>query len=145
MKDREETIAFEMNYCQHYDPQPRGKGCKAGQDIKAIQNVQVGQRKLKWGPCIEGHTLADPTAHCPKWIRRTREMGEARADRVARGMALMEKVMPVVDAWRTRPPTNKAEVIKCPACEGRLHLSQSGYNGHVHGKCETKGCVSWME
>jgi hypothetical protein len=28
---------------------------------------------------------------------------------------------------------------------GWLHLSQSAYNGHVHGKCETDDCVSWME
>lgn len=31
------------------------------------------------------------------------------------------------------------------ACGGKLHLSQSSYNGHVHGKCETPDCVSWME
>lgn len=29
--------------------------------------------------------------------------------------------------------------------EGRLHLSQSSYNGHVHGRCETDDCVRWME
>ena len=33
----------------------------------------------------------------------------------------------------------------CPACKGRLHLSHSGLNGHVCGKCETEGCVSWVE
>lgn len=37
------------------------------------------------------------------------------------------------------------EVVECPACKGRLHLSIAAYNGHVHGKCETDGCVAWME
>jgi hypothetical protein len=36
-------------------------------------------------------------------------------------------------------------VETCPACGGKLHLSHSGYNGHVWGKCETEGCLSWME
>jgi len=56
--------------------------------------------------------------------------------------------MPVVSKWRTWNEKNrvaKQEVIECPQCKGRLHLSQAAYNGHVHGHCETKGCVSWME
>ena len=48
-------------------------------------------------------------------------------------------------AWRNREPIGKAEVIECPVCKGRLHLSQSGYNGHVRGKCETKDCLNWIE
>jgi hypothetical protein len=63
----------------------------------------------------------------------------------------MEKfriVMTAVKGWRTWTKSNrvaKAEIIICPACGGRLHLSQAAYNGHVHGQCETKDCVSWME
>lgn len=146
MKSREEHIEFEMNYCQHY---ARGKGadmiCKAGVDLKTMQKVVTGDRQIKWGPCIEGHTLDKPTAHCPHWIRRTREMGEKRADSIEKSIRQMEVVMPVVDAWRSNPPKGKSETVKCPECGGKLHLSQAGYNGHVWGKCETEGCVSWME
>lgn len=35
--------------------------------------------------------------------------------------------------------------IDCPKCGAPLHYSISSYNGHVHGKCETPGCVSWMQ
>lgn len=149
MKSREEHIAFEMNYCQHY---ARGKGadmvCAAGMDLKTIKKVATGERQINWGPCIEGHTLANPHEHCPHWIRRTREQGEKRADAIAASLRRMEVVMPVVDKWRTWSPKNpvsKREVIECPECKGRLHLSQSSHNGHVHGKCETPDCVSWME
>lgn len=150
MKDREETIAFEMNYCQHYG---RGRGadmiCKAGVDLKTLKRVPVGTRGITWGPCIEGHTLSNPNEHCPHWIRRTREMGEKRADAMEKSMALFEKVMPVVAKWRTWTSTNrvsKFEVIDCPTgCGGKLHLSQSSYNGHVHGKCSTPNCVAWVE
>jgi hypothetical protein len=37
------------------------------------------------------------------------------------------------------------EVVECPACKGKLHLRIYKYNGHVHGRCETEGCVAWME
>lgn len=151
MKDREEHIAFEMNYCQHYG---RGKDaemiCKAGVDLNTLQRVEVpdGKGRVKWGPCIGGHLLKNTQEHCPHWIRRTREMGEKRADSIAKTLRMMDVVMPVVAKWRTwsrNNPVGKQEVIECPECKGRLHLSQSSYNGHVRGQCETKDCVAWIE
>lgn len=144
--NREKTIQFELNYCQHYT---RGAGadmiCKAGMDLKTIKRVPTGDKQIKWGPCIEGHTLENPQAHCPHWIRRTREQGEARADGVEKSLRMMSVVMPAVDAWRKKLPIGKAEIIECPECKGRLHLSQAAYNGHVWAKCETKDCVAWIE
>ena len=145
MKDREETIAFAMNYCQHYKPQGAKTVCAAGADIKNIQRVATGPKSIKWGPCIEGHLLTDPLAHCPKWLRTTREMGERRADHIEKSMREMTLAGPVVSAWRKKQPYGKQEVIECPVCKGRLHLSQAAYNGHVHGRCETADCLNWME
>lgn len=143
---RERTIEFDMNYCQHYKP---GKGadmvCAAGMDIGKIKCVPTGDKQIKWGPCIEGHKLADPTSHCQKWVRRTREQAEKRADSVERAVEKMVVLDPVLSAWRTKLPIGKQEIIECPVCKGRLHLSQAAYNGHVHGKCETKDCVAWIE
>ena len=53
----------------------------------------------------------------------------------------------VAGEWKVKPKPaqDRREVVKCPICNGRLHLSQSSYNGHCHGRCETEGCVSWME
>jgi len=53
----------------------------------------------------------------------------------------------VAGEWRVKPKpaSDRREAVECPICKGRLHLSQSAYNGHVHGQCETAGCVSWME
>lgn len=145
MKTREETIEFEMAYCQHYT---RGKGtmvCAKGMNLEQVQVVNSGKKQYKWGPCIEGHTLDDPTSHCPHWIRRTREQGEKRADAFEKIMNNFEIASPVVSEWRKKKPIGKAETIECPVCKGRLHLSQAASNGHVHGKCETKDCLSWME
>jgi hypothetical protein len=91
MKTKEEMIEFEMNYCQHY---AKGKGadmlCKAGMDLKTIKKVPTGKDQIKWGPCIGGHTLANPNEHCPHWIRRTQEMGEKRYTAVHRAIHEIE-------------------------------------------------------
>jgi hypothetical protein len=145
---REKRIQFTMNYCQHYDPDALF-GIGLGGHKKATRICKAGvpydSMEPKERPCIGGHNKPDPLAICPKWLRKTREQGEARADALEASMNQMLVVMPVVAEWRKKPPKGKAEVIECPMCKGRLHLAQSAYNGHVHGKCETEGCVSWME
>lgn len=53
----------------------------------------------------------------------------------------------VAGEWRVRPKpsVDRYGTVECPICKGKLHLSQSSCNGHVHGQCETEGCVSWRE
>jgi hypothetical protein len=150
MKSRQEHIDFDRNYCTHYAP-------KAGAPLKfdycALKcDASAMMKKARamggtpsMAPCIGGHNCADVHAICPKWERRSLEQAEARADRIEATMRRMAIVGPVVAVWRRKEPIGKQEVIECPACKGRLHLSQSSYNGHVHGHCETPGCVSWME
>ena len=36
-------------------------------------------------------------------------------------------------------------VMECPKCGDKLHFSVASLNGHVWGKCTTKGCLSWMQ
>ncbi len=144
MKTREQLIAFEMDYCQHYTVNGGDVSCAMGMEGK-VGSVPSGPDGYKFGPCIYGHELPDVHEHCPHWVRRTRERGEERADRVEASFNRMRIVGPVVAAWRKKPPRGKTEIIECPICKGRLHLSQAASNGHVHGKCETEGCVSWME
>ena len=39
----------------------------------------------------------------------------------------------------------KQGTVTCPKCGGELGYSISGYNGHIHGQCNTtRGCLSWM-
>lgn len=53
----------------------------------------------------------------------------------------------VAGQWKAKrkPAQDRQEIIECPICKGRLHLNQSSYNGHCNGRCETEGCVEWME
>lgn len=39
-----------------------------------------------------------------------------------------------------------AGVMDCPVCKiGKLRYSRDSYNGHVHARCSTPDCVSWMQ
>jgi hypothetical protein len=167
---REKRIQWKMAYCQHYDPagvtmiggkEPHGH-CRAG--VNYLDQFGRAPKDEEWSKldgryyesagifkricCTSGNerTEAEQLASCPKWERCTREQGEKRADDLDAAMKRMTLVGPTVAAWRKKPPKGKQEIIDCPTgCGGKLHLSQSSYNGHVHGHCTTDGCVSWME
>ncbi len=150
-KSRQDHIDFDQNYCEHYAPKPgsaRHDYCALGCDASARMDAGRKAGEPNMTPCIGGHKAKDVLVLCPKWQRRDIARSIARADSIEEMMDRMAIVGPVVAKWRTWAETNrvaKQEVIECPKCKGRLHLSQSSYNGHVHGHCETPECVSWME
>lgn len=49
--------------------------------------------------------------------------------------------------WESPTGKNKPAkgTIECPICDGILHYSISGFNGHIWGRCETKDCLAWMQ
>lgn len=148
LRDRQKSIDHERSYCVHYAPS-EGNGCAAGMDREKIQCVPTprgdGGQMVKWGPCIHGHALENPTAHCPKWERLSMEQAEKYADDIEATLHRMTVVDPVISAWRKKKPLGKSEVIECPACKGWLHLSQAACNGHVRARCETDDCVNFIE
>lgn len=150
-KSRQDRIDFDRNYCAHYKPVPGSMAqdyCALKCDASERMAVAREAGEPRMTPCIGGHTTPNVLTLCPKWERRSLEHAEKRADSIEKHMKMFEIVMPVVNKWRTWTDQNrvaKQEVIECPACKGRLHLSQAAYNGHVHGHCKTEGCVSWME
>lgn len=86
---------------------------------------------------------------CPlgRYEEPTEEAVQAYRAETDAMLARVDKALVVAREWRTpgRPEQDRAEAVTCPCCGGRLNLTQSSHNGHVHGKCETEGCVSWME
>lgn len=128
-----------------YDQFKDGRPC-----IQFIEKSASGGTYLKAGEVAaerKPFPNAAPPERCPFYAEPT--SAEVQADREASDshMAGVMAAVRIAGAWRVRPKpdADRREVVECPACKGRLHLSQSSYNGHVSGKCETDGCVSWME
>lgn len=90
---------------------------------------------------------ADKAKPCPLYQEPTSEAVQADMEAFEAARARTFAAIKVADTWRVKPKPaeDRFEVVECPVCNGRLHLRQSAYNGHVHGNCETDGCVSWME
>lgn len=117
------------------------KCCKAGVVLAELTS------KLSPGHSMPCYYIAGTTPiHCDKYERRTVEEVQAEDAEIEAHMAKFILVGPLV---RRIKQEHKGEswsgVEACPVCKGKLHLSHAGYNSHVHGQCETDGCVSWME
>lgn len=74
--------------------------------------------------------------------QQVQESREA-SDKATRGVVL---ALQVASEWavKPKPPLDRHDVVECPSCGGKLHLHQSSYNGHVHGRCETPLCLHWI-
>lgn len=146
MSDREQYVLRRMETCRHFDGRSRLAGgetvCKAG--IKYPDGPLPCIRLLRADP----PTIEQRRAQCSSLDCHSRAEAEADYDDGEAHLAKTMRVLAAIVPWRTwtrESRVSKAEVIECPECKGKLHLSQSAYNGHVHGKCETEGCVAWME
>lgn len=118
--------------------------------IKFIEKSANGSTCLKPGEAVAERKPfpgADKAKPCPFWQAPTDEAVQEDRREAQAEFSKHFAAMAVARDWRAypKPATDRREVVECPCCKGRLHLSQSSHNGHVHGQCETEGCVSWME
>jgi len=61
-------------------------------------------------------------------------------DRAARAMKALAAVLDHAGSKR-----GVAATITCPCCHGRLVYSIARGNGHIHARCQTPGCVEFMQ
>lgn len=131
--DTKPGIFLRMPCVQFREVPAHGKGayCKPGEPTKRIE---IDRRDQVMVPCA---LRVEPTSEQVQAYRAETELELKKAMTAIR----------VAAEWRVKPKPaqDRREVVGCPVCKGHLHLSQSSYNGHVHGRCETEGCVSWME
>lgn len=117
--------------------------CEAGvvfDELRARKPSNVGYSL----PCyyVGGTTRIE----CEKFEPVTEQDCIDHDDKIAAAIARFTAVGPIVS--RIKEEHKKRDwsgVEDGPICKGKLHLSHSGYNGHVHGKCETEDCLAWME
>jgi hypothetical protein len=125
--------------------------CAAGFSYEAVDAslklpYRVGLPCLK--PDAKGlETLnGRPQCQCPKLQFPTEDEVQAELDSHKASMQKMALALAVIDPIRKEQKgKNWGGVLECPVCKGRLHVSHAAYNGHVHARCETADCVSWME
>ncbi len=146
MSKRKGDPGYPAGWCIHYRSSHGGEtftDCEAGIPFAVWNAVKFDTR-----PCFLGEDgESKPGAATCALIRKpTAEEIAAHEEWVRGRMGQLGIVMQGISEWRKAHKGKSArEVVECPACKGRLRLSIAAYNGHVHGHCETDGCVSWME
>lgn len=102
-------------------------------------------------PCIKtyGHkpgVKTIPVWHCDKYTEPSaEEIAKSKAEMEA-AMERMTKTFPLISRIKKEHKGESWKGVEaCPVCGGKLHMTHSAFNGHVWGKCETAGCVAWME
>jgi hypothetical protein len=142
MSKRKGDPGYAPNWCIHFRDASKNETCEVGVNYEAWRGIGHGSQ-----PCFltDGQSSPD-AAHCPKLRLPTPEEIAAHKGWLDARWALFGTVMVGIADWRAaHKGKSAAEVVECPACKGRLHLTIAAVNGHVHGHCETEGCVSWME
>lgn len=150
MELREQLVRSALGKCRHFNG-TQHDCCEAGMNYRQLAGTEIG-----WGlrlPC--GLTLPagkEPVEQvtCDKRAIYSREEAEQRAD------AHMKRMDDLRWALSACADDAKAHGFKkgrggygevaCPVCTtGRLQYSVAGYNGHMHGRCSTPTCMSWMQ
>lgn len=142
---REQFIKSELSSCRHFNGIQHDK-CKAGVTyVKWKQGVD--ERAM---PCLPSMVHEREVWPCELFEIMSQSDAEkaadARIDSLNRTVKAMRAAKDDAKAKGFRKGSGGISEIACPCCDGgKLRYSVANYNGHMHARCSTNGCVSWME
>lgn len=133
------------SFCKHYRGMHGKDACEAGVLFSTLEHHGTKQFSESC-PCFG----PDGTGACDHKVYPTAEEMAEEDARIAERVANIGKAREAIvkhcgGPWKKCDPS-QVGVIDCPVCGGKsLHFSRAGYNGHIHAKCQTDGCVGWVE
>lgn len=145
-------MSDKLEFCRHYNglESLRNKDACCGAGVAYSTFGPSALRRpcnsnIEWAAVRAKAGIQEPT--CDKRSFPTQEERDQKDAEFAATMKRTITGIQIASKWRVKgkPSSDRHEVVECPECKGKLHLSQSKYNGHVHGACETPNCISWME
>jgi len=133
-------------FCKHYRGMHEKDTCEAGVAFVTLEHHGTKEFHASC-PCFG----PEQTGRCESKVYPTAEEiaedDRQMAERFANiGKAREAIVVDCGGPWK-RGMGGSSGAIDCPVCDGveTLQYSRAGYNGHVHARCATDDCVSWME
>lgn len=126
--------AADVHYIELAGPGPRG------------DNTGYGHR-LPCNPAWEHDPKHGERVTCERYAPLTDEEWAAKEAKREAAFDRARKAGPLFDRIRRE---NKGRSNRgsdpCPACgNGTIMWSIAGYNGHIHARCSTAGCISFMQ
>jgi len=137
---------FAPDWCVHFRSMARHQTCESGIDYTVL-NGGSEYRRMYQLPCfIRPGEKPGQRLHCEHFRAPTDEEVALYKQSAEDRESLVKSVKAGIAPWRVQHQgRSHAEIVVCPACKGRLHLSIAAHNGHMKGRCETGGCVNWAE
>lgn len=134
----------QTEFCNHYRAMSDHDTCEAGVPYEQFKGLKFDERPcfMRSGVICGGCNKQQfPT---PKQIAVRDAEFQTRFENIGKARAAI--VTHLGGPWK-RGMTGAGGKLDCPVCGGSqsLAFSRSGYNGHIHARCSTNGCVSWME
>lgn len=137
-------------HCKHYNGRDLFNGTTDGKCLAGVDPIYsfCGGDRFGWVkkvPCLRTN---ETDASCPAAEYPTVEEERQREADLERRMdefiAVLTVVRPAIEA-RHEATGEWAGSLDCPKCSKPLHWRKAQSNGHIHARCETEDCVSWME
>jgi hypothetical protein len=130
-----------LHTCIHFTG-IQNQTCKANVPYEKARDESTKPYKFA---CLDADTDVCPLREYP-----TSEQVDAAEAEMNRRLDQLRVAMPACRADAKSKGFGKGHggqsSIACPVCEsGTLRYSVAGYNGHMHGRCTTEGCMSWMQ
>ncbi len=145
---------MQKGLCKHHRSSWHNKTCLAGVCYRDVTPNPDEPGCALRQPCrqVPVFNTPDQLAHferrgtCDKYEEPTQAELDAYELKIQAAIQRMEASLPLIDRVKKEHRGQDWQgVEECPICKGKLFMTHAKYNGHVHGKCETEGCLSWME
>ena len=137
---------MKKDWCKHYNGLSN-KVCSAGVDYHIL--VGKSRQILRCLPCFAENTSEVIPCQKREWptdeelVEQQKEISRRLNDMVSVRQAIVKQL---TDEDNLHHNVGGGQ-IDCPACgKGIVNYTYAGaYNGHIHARCTTNGCVNWME
>jgi len=169
---RQRSIREQCDHCRHFtgignegerfkrienrklgdiDGKREGRGfCAAGVFYNDVKKTGARMIALPCFPPEPDNMPADGVwPQCPKQSFKTPDELDAESKEIEEAAGRSIKRLTVVIPAIQKAADGKRGVggtMPCPVCKtGTLGWSVAGYNGHIHARCSTADCVSFMQ
>lgn len=138
-------------FCKHYRALAKHDTCEVGISYAAIKPEGRGFNY----PCFwnrgDGETRPAGSTCAQCTFPTDEEIAAEEAETLNRfrqiGIARKAIVDHLGGAWTKKDRKGGSGRIDCPVCHAKdaLSFSRAAYNGHIHARCATTGCMHWSE
>jgi hypothetical protein len=140
-KQKQDRIDKKLHTCVHFTG-IQNKTCKANVPYEKARDESTKPYKFA---CLDAGTDVCPSREYP-----TREQVDADEAEMNRRLDQLRVAIPACREDAKSKGLGRGNggygSIPCPVCKmGTLRYSVASYNGHMHGRCTTAGCMSWMQ